>query len=107
MSLSLTDDTGQVFTQDIEMIVDRRAARRIVYAKRKGRLFEKRDSAANESVVRKQERRRATRGSRPIRVESVDEAVREVRSILGRRISSKGTSATGRGIAKRGRRHFK
>jgi hypothetical protein len=105
VSLSLTDDTGQVFTQDIEMIVDRRAARRIVYAKRKGRLFEKRDSA--KPVVREQATRRVTRGSRPIRVESVDEVVRKVRSILGRRISCEGTSATGRGIAARGRRHFK
>lgn len=29
-NLSLTDDTGQVFTQDIEMIVERRSASRIV-----------------------------------------------------------------------------
>jgi len=49
-SLSLTDDTGQVFTQDIAMIVGRRAIRRIPYPKREGRLFDKPDFAVNESM---------------------------------------------------------
>jgi hypothetical protein len=49
-SLSLTDDTGRTVTQDIEMIVDRRAAGRFAYAKRKGRLFEKRDLAARTNI---------------------------------------------------------
>jgi hypothetical protein len=42
-SLSLTDDTGQVFTQDIAMIVGRSATRPVAHTKREGRLFDKPD----------------------------------------------------------------
>jgi hypothetical protein len=85
-NLSITVDTGEVFAQDVEMIVDRRAARRLVYAKREGSLFEKRDSAANEVTLagRNTQGRRATRRPR-------HEVMREIRCrrILSRRISCK------------------
>jgi len=56
-NLTLADDTGCVFAQDIEMIVDRRAARKIAYVKRKGRLFSKRDVATLESTSVEKKRR--------------------------------------------------
>ncbi len=51
--LKLTDETGQRFTQDIEMIVDRRRAIKIPSVRRKGRLFDKRDSVASVSTKQK------------------------------------------------------
>jgi hypothetical protein len=41
VQLSLTVDSGEVYSQDIEMLVDRRAKRPIEYQKRTGRLFDK------------------------------------------------------------------